>query len=70
MRGSAQLPALHHRGLESMPAGGVRIPCTFESGRRQRASGTLYSISPVGPVAVSWSRGRTRALPPNRCALP
>eukprot|EP00741_Cyanophora_paradoxa_P025178 tig00000350_g24303.t1 len=69
MLGSAQLPALHHRAAQgsaqvrrsSRPAGGVRIPCTFESDRRQRARATLCNISPVDPVAVSWPRGRTHA---------
>eukprot|EP00741_Cyanophora_paradoxa_P020781 tig00021312_g20060.t1 len=61
MLGSAQLPALHHRKLTPMLASGVRIACTFESDRRQRARETLCNISPVGPVAVSWSRARTHA---------
>eukprot|EP00741_Cyanophora_paradoxa_P025824 tig00000396_g24915.t1 len=53
MLGSAQLLALHQKDLELMPAGGVRIPCTFESAWRQRACGTRYNRSPVEPAACA-----------------
>eukprot|EP00741_Cyanophora_paradoxa_P018538 tig00021070_g17897.t1 len=78
MRGSAQLPALHHRGLESMLAGGVRIACTFESARRtahaQRSASSLRSIllqfdgRAAAPMLAKRPRGSGSSAAPSPLA--
>eukprot|EP00741_Cyanophora_paradoxa_P018534 tig00021070_g17893.t1 len=80
MRGSAQLPALHHRGLESMLAGGVRIACTFESARRtahaQRSASSLRSIllqfdgRAAAPMLAKRPRGSGSSAAPSPSRRP